>query len=221
MSPLSASVADLRANYTRASFNESDAHPDPVAQFRRWFDEAIASQLNEPNAMVLATVNPQGQPDARVVLLKGFDDRGFVFFSNYRSAKGQQLGHTPEAALVFLWHELERQVRIEGSVEKISAAESDGYFESRPHGSKLGAWASQQSEVVASRQDLEVRLATVKEKYGDGPVPRPEHWGGFRVKPRKLEFWQGRPNRLHDRLRYFRSVTSEGSATWQIERLQP
>ena len=218
---MSPSVADLRINYTRASFDESDAHPDPIAQFRCWFDQAIESQLHEPNAMVLATVNPQGHPDARVVLLKGVDARGFVFFTNYRSAKGKQLDRTPEAALVFLWHELERQVRIEGSVEKISAAESDGYFESRPHGSKLGAWASQQSEVVASRQELETRLAAVRARYGDESIPRPEHWGGFRVRPRTLEFWQGRPNRLHDRLRYFRPVHSEASVNWQIERLQP
>lgn len=219
---MSPSVADLRINYTRASFDESDAQASPIEQFRSWFDQAVESQLHEPNAMVLATVNSQGQPDARVVLLKGFDARGFVFFTNYHSAKGKQLDRTPEAALVFLWHELERQVRIEGSVEKIAPTESDGYFDSRPHGSKFGAWASQQSEVVASRQELEARLAAVKAQYGEGPVPRPAHWGGFRVRPRTLEFWQGRPSRLHDRLRYFRPDNA-GSVTenWAIERLQP
>ncbi len=214
---MSPSVADLRINYTRATFDESDALRDPISQFRQWFEQAVESQLHEPNAMVLATVDSQGRPDARVVLLKGFDERGFVFFTNYRSAKGQQLARTPEAALVFLWGELERQVRIEGSVEKISSEESDGYFDSRPEGSKIGAWASNQSEPIASRQDLEAQLAAFKAKYGEGPVPRPEYWGGFRVRPRTLEFWQGRPNRLHDRLRYARS----GEGTWAIARLQP
>lgn len=211
------SVADLRINYTRASFDESDALADPIAQFRQWFEQAIESQLREPNATILATVDSQGRPDARAVLLKGYDARGFVFFTNYRSAKGQQLAQTPEAALVFLWAELERQVRITGRAVKITPAESDSYFASRPHGSQIGAWASNQSDAIASRRELEARLAAAEAEYGDGPVPRPQHWGGFRVEPRTLEFWQGRPNRLHDRLRYFRST----DGAWTVERLQP
>lgn len=211
------SIADLRKEYTLQALNETDATPDPFQQFQAWFEQAIAAQLPEPNAMILATATPNGVPSARVVLLKGLDDRGFVFYTNYQSQKGQQLADNPYAALVFLWTELERQVRIEGITEKVSAEASDAYFYSRPLGSRLGAWASDQSQVIESREVLEQRLAKLEREYQGQEVPRPPHWGGYRVLPNRIEFWQGRQNRLHDRLCYQR----QPAGNWEIQRLSP
>jgi pyridoxamine 5'-phosphate oxidase len=211
------SAADLRLNYTRGGLLESEAGDDPFALFRQWFTQAIAAELPEPNAMTLTTVTPEGRPSARMVLLKGFDGESFVFYTNYRSEKGQHLAANPWAALVFWWAELERQVRIEGMVERVSGAESDAYFHSRPMGSRLGAWASPQSEIVRDRAHLETRLQALEAEYCDRTIPRPPHWGGFRVIPDRIEFWQGRPSRLHDRLRYQRQ--EDGS--WQRDRLAP
>jgi pyridoxamine 5'-phosphate oxidase len=207
-------IADLRKDYTRDGLASGD--PNPFRQFELWFEQALAAQLLEPNAMTLATVTAEGKPDARIVLLKGFDDRGFVFYTNFRSHKGQQLAENPHAALVFLWGDLERQVRIVGSVEKATHEEADNYFYSRPLGSRLGAWASTQSEVVPSREHLLERMTEFEAQYQDREIPRPEHWGGFRVIPTEFEFWQGRPSRLHDRLRY-RLQNGE----WGVDRLAP
>ncbi len=199
----------------RAGLAEADASPDPLVQFERWFKDALAASLPLANAMTLATVSPEGKPDARVVLLKGVEGGGFVFYTNYQSRKGLQLAAHPQACLVFLWTQLERQVRIEGKVEKVSAAESEKYFLSRPVGARLSASASAQSEVVAGRSFLEAEVKKIKTLHGDNP-PRPAHWGGYRVVAARIEFWQGRENRLHDRLLY----TSVQDA-WKIERLAP
>jgi pyridoxamine 5'-phosphate oxidase len=209
-------VADLRRDYTLEALVEDHANPDPFGQFQQWFDAAVQAELPEPNAMTLATIDTEGFPAARIVLLKDFDSSGFVLFTNYNSHKGQELSQTPKAALVFLWAELERQVRIQGTVEKISPEESDSYFYSRPHNSRLGAWASNQSEVIPNREVLDRQLEALKAEYEGKEVPRPPHWGGFRVKPQTIEFWQGRTSRLHDRLRY---RLSEG--VWTIDRLSP
>ncbi len=211
------SVADLRKEYTFYGLSEAQAHPNPFEQFKIWFEQAIAAQLPEPNAMTIATATLDGRPSARLVLLKDYDERGFVFYTNYESNKGQQLLKNPWGAIVFWWAELERQVRIEGSVEQVSAEEANAYFESRPKGSQLGAWASNQSQVIPSREVLEQRLQQLQEKYENQPVPRPPHWGGFRVIPAEIEFWQGRPSRLHDRLLYRRG--DDGG--WTIQRLSP
>jgi pyridoxamine 5'-phosphate oxidase len=184
--------------------------------FRVWLDQALAAGLHEPTAMTLATCTPDGRPSARIVLLKGFDERGFSFFSNYDSRKGRELTANPRAALVFYWGELERQVRVEGTVERVGEAESDAYHATRPRGSQLGAWTSWQSEVIAGRGILERRLEEIVARFGDGPVSRPPHWGGYRLVPDAIEFWQGRPSRLHDRLRY-RLV----NGAWARERLSP
>lgn len=210
------SIADLRLNYTRQSLLEANIHPDPIQQFQAWFDQAVEANLLEPNAMTLATASPNGTPSARIVLLKGVDQRGFVFYTNYNSQKGQELAANPQAALVFLWGELERQVRVAGAVEKIADQETEAYFNSRPHSSQLGAWASDQSCVIPNREGLEQRLTDLTEQYQDQAVPRPLHWGGFRVIPQAIEFWQGRPSRLHDRLRYRLEADH-----WIVERLSP
>jgi pyridoxamine 5'-phosphate oxidase len=209
-------LSRLRKEYARAGLRESDADRDPIEQFRRWFDEALAAILHEPNAMTLATATPDGRPSARIVLLKGFDERGFVFYTNFEGRKGEELAANPRAALVLYWGELERQVRIEGRVSRVPDEESDAYFEGRPRGSQLGAWASEQSRPARDRGVLEERLRELEAEYGDREVPRPPFWGGYRVEPEVIEFWQGRENRLHDRLRYRRS--DEG---WKVERLQP
>ncbi len=210
-------VADLRKDYTLQGLSETDADPNPFLQFKKWFDQALAAQLPEPNAMTLATATSDGKPSARIVLLKNFDERGFVFYTNYTSHKGQELADNPQASLVFWWAELERQVRIPGRVEKVSEEESDAYFHARPFNSRLGAWASNQSQVIESREALEQHFQELKTKYENEEVPRPPHWGGFRVTPTEIEFWQGRPSRLHDRLLY--RWLNDGS--WKIERLSP
>lgn len=209
-------VADLRKDYTQAGLLETDVDPHPIKQFELWFHQAISANLLEPNAMTLATVTPEGKPSARIVLLKDFDDRGFVFYTNYHSQKGTELQSLPYAALVFLWADLERQVRIEGRVELIDAQTAEAYFHSRPIGSQLGAWASEQSSVIPNREVLETRIAELARKYQDREIPKPPHWGGFRVVPAEIEFWQGRPSRLHDRLRY--QLIDD---RWKIDRLAP
>lgn len=210
-------IADLRKDYSLEGLSKNEVDPNPFIQFKKWFEQALAAQLPEPNAMTLATATPDGKPSARMVLLKDFDERGFVFFTNYNSRKGQELTANPQAALVFWWAELERQVRILGLVERVSEAESDYYFESRPANSRLGAWASEQSEVIPSREFLEQRMQELQIKYENQEIPRPPYWGGFRVIPNEIEFWQGRSSRLHDRLLY----TSLEDGNWQIERLSP
>jgi pyridoxamine 5'-phosphate oxidase len=208
-------VSDLRQEYMRAGLSETGADPDPLRLFETWLREAVEAGLPLPNAMTLATVSESGAPDARIVLLKGLEGGAFAFYTNYGSRKGRQLEARPAACLVFQWSDLERQVRIEGAVEKASAAESDAYFASRPLGARLSAWASAQSERVASRQVLEREMQAVRARYGEHP-PRPPHWGGYRVLPGRIEFWQGRADRLHDRLLYTRA-----GSDWRIERLAP
>ncbi len=210
------SPAELRKEYMRRGLSESELDPDPIRQFQRWFDEATSAGLIEPNAMTLATATRDGHPSARMVLLKGFDARGFVFYTNYESRKGGELEQNPQAALVFFWVELERQVRVEGRVERAAPAESDAYFASRPLGSQIGAWASAQSRVIAGREPLERRTAELEDEYAGREVPRPSQWGGYRVVPHVIEFWQGRPCRLHDRLRY-----RQKDGGWIVERLSP
>lgn len=209
------SIAHLRREYTRAGLSERDLAPDPLTQFRRWFDVASAAGVPEPNMMVLATVDTDGAPNARAVLLKGIEPRGLLFFTNYSSQKGRELEANPRAAAVFVWHDLERQVRFYGDVSKISREESADYFQQRPRGAQIGAWASAQSSVV-HHEELTRRFAEFEEKFKGGHVPLPENWGGYVLAPQWAEFWQGRENRMHDRLRY----RKEGD-TWVIERLAP
>jgi pyridoxamine 5'-phosphate oxidase len=210
-------VARLRDEFYRKGLAESDLKPDPFGQFQDWYDVALAAQLHLADAMTLATATPDGRPSARMVLLRGADERGFVFFTNYESRKAVELAANPYAALVFHWKELERQVRIEGTVTVVSAAESDDYFQTRPAGSRISASVSPQSRVVSSREELERRSEELWKKHPQADVPRPSFWGGYRVIPTVIEFWQGRPNRLHDRFRYSRLADGD----WRIERLAP
>lgn len=213
---MTTSIADLRIQYSRGTLDERDADPNPFVMFQAWLDLAIAENLPEPNAMVLATAALDAKPSARMVLLRGMDERGFVFFTNYSSRKGKELKENPFAALVFFWQPLHRQIRIEGRVERVNAQESDAYFASRPRGAQLSASASPQSQVIPNRSFLEARVTELDAHFAN-QVLRPAQWGGYRVMPDVFEFWQGRENRLHDRLRYTRAVNN----TWMIERLAP
>jgi pyridoxamine 5'-phosphate oxidase len=208
-------IADLRQEYMRAGLSEAQADADPLRQFERWFEDALRAKLPLPNAMTLATVTPEGAPSARIVLLKGVEQGAFLFYTNYLSRKGQELARRASACLLFLWSDLERQVRVDGVVEKVTAPESESYYATRPLGARLSAWASAQSAPVPSRETLEKALAEARARHGDQP-PRPPHWGGYRVVPHEIEFWQGRADRLHDRLRYRRQ-----GDRWEIERLSP
>lgn len=210
------SLADIRREYAQARLDEREVDPDPIVQFQSWFHDAQRANLLEPTAMTLATATPDGHPSARVVLLKSADERGFAFFTDYRSQKGRELERNPRAALVFYWGELERQVRITGVVSQTAREESEAYFRSRPRGSRLGAWASEQSAVLPGRGTLEARFEEVAARHPDKDVPLPPHWGGFRLRPEAIEFWQGRENRLHDRVRY-----RKDGDRWKIERLSP
>ena len=210
-------VESSRHHYEQAELTEESLHKNPIVQLQRWLDEAYADEsVREPNAMCVATVDSEGQPSARIVLLRGLDDRGLVFYTSYFSRKGRELHDNPRIAAVFYWPMLERQVRVEGTVTQVSDDESDAYFESRPRGHRLSAWASEQSEPIESRAILDERLAHFDERFGDDEVPRPHSWGGYLIVPARIEFWQGRPNRMHDRLLY----TREGR-DWTIARLQP
>lgn len=209
-------LASLRRTYALSSLDEGAVDADPIHQFERWFADAVTAEALEPNAMTLATASRDGVPSGRIVLLKGVDARGFVFFTDFRSRKGAELTENPLAALVFLWKEIERQVRVTGAVARVSDEDAEAYFRSRPVGSRLGAWASHQSAVIADRAVLEDRLRDVTARFADGDVPLPSHWGGFRVVPDEVEFWQGRPDRLHDRLLYQRA-----EAGWTVARLSP
>ncbi len=214
---MNASIADIRKDYKLRSLNEADVANNPIDQFTRWWDEAIKSNIDEVNAMTLATASKAGVPAARIVLLKGYDANGFVFFTNYHSEKGRQLAENPNASLVFFWKELERQVCIEGLVIKTSDEQSDSYYQSRPAGSRIGAWASPQSDVIAGREQIENSFQDYEAKFGETFIPRPPHWGGYILKPATVEFWQGRSSRLHDRIQY---RLSSGNS-WKIQRLAP
>lgn len=206
----------IRKEYLRMRFNEEDALPDPVRQFGKWFKDAVSTISNDPNAMTLATVDSENRPHARIVLLKSFSEKGFAFYTNYNSAKGRQLAANPNAALCFYWPEMERQIRIEGEVEKMSREESELYFNSRPSGSRIGAIASRQSQEINNREELERSFAELEKKYAQTEIIMPEWWGGYLLQPRSFEFWQGRESRLHDRLKY-----EKQGAAWRIKRLSP
>ena len=225
---MSNEIADIRKDYKLASLEEADVASNPIDQFARWWNEAVASQIDEVNAMTLATVNATGVPAARIVLLKGYNPNGFIFFTNYESDKGKNLAQNPNAALVFFWKELERQIRIEGTVQKVSAQESDRYFNSRPASSRIGAWASPQSAVIENRLVIEQNVERYSSIFANDSIERPDHWGGYIVKPTSIEFWQGRSSRLHDRIRYKLETSGYNAATdtrtdanWTIERLAP
>jgi pyridoxamine 5'-phosphate oxidase len=210
-------IADIRKDYRLKNFTEADAAADAIQQFTAWWNDAVASEIDEVNALTLATATKQGKPSARIVLLKGYDENGFVFFTNYNSHKGEELAQNPQACMVFFWKELERQVKIEGLIEKVSEKESDEYYFSRPIGSQVGAWSSPQSSVISSRNVIEDNVKKYEAQFANTPITRPSHWGGYRLKPQLVEFWQGRPSRLHDRLQY----TLQAEASWKIERLAP
>ena len=213
-----ARMTDARKEYEQGALDEAGVEHDPIRQFTVWYDAAVAAGVPEPEAMTLATATPAGRPSARIVLLRGYDERGFCFFSNYTSHKGRELAANPHAALTFHWVEQERQVRIEGRVEKTTAAESDSYFHSRPSQSRIGAWSSPQSAVIPNRAALEELFSQFQQQYpNETTIPRPEHWGGYRLIPDRIEFWQGRPSRLHDRLVFSRADGSD----WKLERLAP
>jgi len=216
MENISRQIAQMRREYVSRPFNEDQVAADPIVQFNQWFEEAVKSGQPEVDAMTLSTATPDGRVSARIVLLKGCDERGFVFFTNYESRKSRELTINPRAALTFYWHALHRQVRIEGEVEKVPARESEDYFQTRPRGSQIGAWASPQSEEIANRTELERRVAGIEERFKDGAVNCPPFWGGFRVKPASIEFWQGRESRLHDRILY-----TLRNGKWRISRLAP
>lgn len=226
--PVSEHISKIRTDYQLASLDEKETGDDPLLFFRKWFQQAEASGITEVNAMTLATANVWGLPSARIVLLKGLDEDGFVFYTNYESEKGRQIAEEQSVALLFFWKELERQVRIEGTARKVSAAESDTYFHSRPKGSQIGATASPQSQIIDSREELEEKVKALEQQYADTELPRPEHWGGYRVIPEKIEFWQGRHNRLHDRIVFFREPEIDngddvlpGYSNWEKFRVAP
>ena len=210
-------IAGIRKDYQLQTLSEKDVCADPIQQFSKWWQEAVQSEIDEVNALTLATSSLQGKPSARIVLLKGYDTKGFLFFTNYESTKGNELAENPQASMVFFWKELQRQVRIEGSIEKVSPEESDEYFSSRPAGSRISAWASPQSKVITNRTEIENKVEKYQAAYADGNIPRPPYWGGYRLKPLQIEFWQGRANRLHDRIQY----TIQKDNSWKIERLAP
>lgn len=212
-------ISELRRDYTQRGLDLPDLAPDPYDQFTQWFQQACDAELLEPNALVLSTVSPEGHPYQRTVLLKYFDRDGFVFFTNYGSRKAQHIGQHPQVSLLFPWYALERQLAITGTASKISAAESFKYFTSRPRGSQLGAWVSQQSQIISSRQLLEMQFEKMKQRFLNQNIPLPDFWGGYRVKPASFEFWQGRPSRLHDRFLY--SPSPDGASGWQAVRLSP
>lgn len=209
-------INSLRHDFARQTLNEKDVNADPVLQFEKWFKEAVDAHVNEPNAMTVSTATKEGKPSARILLLRNFNEDGFVFYTNYTSRKGHEIVNNPQCALLFFWPELERQVRIEGILQKQTAEESDMYFNTRPRGSKLGAWTSEQSKIIANREVLDKEYQKLSEKYPDEDIPRPPYWGGFLLKPVSIEFWQGRPSRLHDRILF----TLENK-NWKIERLAP
>lgn len=210
-------IADIRRDYSHKSLSESDVDANAIKQFEKWWVEAVNSKIEEVNAMTLATASIDALPSARIVLLKEFNEKGFVFFTNYESYKAQQLAENPKACIVFFWKELERQIRITGLIEKINSKQSDDYFQSRPEASRIGAWASPQSRVIEDRQWLDEKFNELVNKMEGKTIPRPSHWGGYIVKPVVIEFWQGRPSRLHDRIQY----TLEENGEWKIERLAP
>ena len=214
-------IFEFRNEYLKGGLERSQLDENPFAQFGEWFNHAVECKVKEPNAMAVSTVSAEGAPSSRVVLLKSWDERGFVFFTNYKSQKARELEANPNVCALFAWFDLERQLRIEGVAERISTAESLRYFLSRPLGSRLGAWVSHQSSIISSRSLLEMQFQKMKEKFSNGEVPLPDFWGGIRIVPRRFEFWQGRENRLHDRFAYDRKTAADGKVVWEISRLQP